>query len=267
MILLFNIWFVSVRWIDVVDILLVGILLFQLYRLIRGTVAINIFIGILAFYMLWLIVKALDMELLGSILGQFIGVGVIALIVVFQQELRRFLLLIGTSGIFDKNRIGKNIFNINLNIERPQALNVDDIVSACVEMSRTKTGALIVIATKSDLKFFANTGELMDARLSKHLLESIFFKNNPLHDGAVIVSGNKIKAARCVLPVTENIRFPAHLGMRHRAAVGITEASDAIAVVVSEQTGAISFSREGQLFSNITSEKLEEYLTEELEKK
>ncbi|MBA3900395.1 MAG: TIGR00159 family protein [Bacteroidetes bacterium] len=256
--------FITVRWLDALDILLVAFLLYQLYKLIKGTVAINIFIGMLSLYMLWLIVRALNMQLLGNILGQFIGLGAITLIIVFQQELRRFLLLIGTTGFFNKGTFRKNLFEFNWGVRKANAVDINSIVKACADMAETQTGALIVIATRSELKFYANTGDYVDAVVSKRIIESIFFKNNPMHDGAIIISGDRIKATRCVLPVTENPEFPHHLGMRHRAAVGITEASDALAVVVSEQTGTISFAKGGELSMNLTGEKLREHLAKEL---
>jgi diadenylate cyclase len=255
--------FITIRFLDVLDILLVSFLLYQLYKLVKGTVAINIFSGILAFYMLWLIVRALNMQLLGNILGQFIGLGAITLIIVFQQELRRFLLLIGTTGFFDKGQFRKKIFEFNWGVRKPQSVDINSIVKACADMAETQTGAIIVIATRTELKFYANTGDYIDAVASKRLIESIFFKNNPMHDGAIIINGTRIKATRCVLPVTENPEFPHHLGMRHRAAVGITEVSDAIAVVVSEQTGSISFAKLGELKTNLTPEKLKEILSKE----
>ncbi len=260
--MLFN-FFITLRWLDFLDILLVAFLIYQLYRLVKGTVAINIFVGILSFYMLWLIVRALNMQLLGSILGQFIGLGAITLIIVFQQELRRFLLMIGTTGFFSRGKFKKNIFEFNWGVKKPMSVDVNTIVKACLEMAETKTGALIIIATRSELKFFANTGDYIDAVVSKRLIESIFFKNNPMHDGAIIISGNRIKATRCVLPVTENPDFPHHLGMRHRAAVGITEASDAIAVIVSEQTGSVSVAKSGTLSIDLKPEKLKELLNKE----
>ncbi len=213
--------------------------------------------------MLWLLVRALNMQLLGSILGQFIGLGAITLIIVFQQELRRFLLMIGTTGFFNKGKFKKNLFEFNWGVKKPMLVDVNTVVKACSEMAETKTGALIIIATRSELKFFANTGDYIDAVVSKRLIESIFFKNNPMHDGAIIISGNRIKATRCVLPVTENPDFPHHLGMRHRAAVGITEASDAIAIIVSEQTGGLSFAKGGELSINLKSDKLKELLNKE----
>jgi len=253
--------FITFTWLDALDILLVAILLYQLYRLVRGTVAINIFIGIVSIVILWQIVSALQMQLLSRILGSFISVGVIAIIIVFQQEIRRFLIFIGASGIFSRNRNRRKIFSLGIRA----ASNVDlmAIVKACRNMSETKTGAIIIITTKTDLNFYASTGEPVDAKVTSRMIESIFFKNNPLHDGAVIITGSRIIAARCVLPVTEDPDFPSHLGMRHRAAAGITETSDAIAIVVSEQTGEITFGKDGKLHYNITLEKLRELLERE----
>ncbi len=251
--------FITFRWQYVLDIFLVAILIYQLYKLVRGTAALNIFIGMAAFYVFYRLVRLLDLDLFSSILGKFIDVGVIALLIVFQQELRRFFLFIGTYNVMSRERIRRAIFNWG---EETNEVNLDllALTKACRNMSESKTGAIIVIARTNDLKFYANTGDPVDARVSVRMLESIFYKNSPLHDGAVIISGNTIRAARCVLPVTENNEFPAHLGMRHRAAVGITENSDAIAVAVSEQTGEISFAREGALEGNITLERLKELL-------
>lgn len=251
--------FITVHLIDVVDILLVAVLIYQLYYLIKGTAAINIFIGILLFYLLWIIVKALNMQLFGSILGKFIDVGFIALLIVFQQELRRFLLFIGTSDIFTKGKF----FDFKWQMNTGTKMDINAIVKACKNMSESKTGAIIIITKNNELKFYANTGDAIEAKVSVRMIESVFYKNSPLHDGALIVSGNEIVAARCVLPVTENNEFPAHLGMRHRAAVGITENTDAIAVVVSEQTGEISFSKEGDLKHALSHERLRELLEKE----
>lgn len=256
-------FFITLRWLDVADILLVAILLYQLYHLVKGTPAINIFAGIILFYLLFIVLKALHMQLFSSILGKFIDVGVIALMIVFQQELRRFLLFIGTTEFFSRAKFGRGIFNFNFKVAESSMLDIGAIVKACKNMGESKTGAIIIITTHSELKFYANTGDPIDAKVSVRMLESIFYKNSPLHDGAAIITGNKIVAARCVLPVTEDADFPAHLGMRHRAAVGITETSDALAVVVSEQTGEISFSKEGELKHGITPEKLKELLEKE----
>ena len=255
--------FITVRWTDVIDILLVAALIYQLYYLIKGTVAVNIFIGIILFYILWLAVKALNMQLFGSILSKFIDVGFIALLIVFQPELRRFLLFIGTSNIFTKGKKSKNIFDFKWQTKQIHNLDINAIIKACKNMSESKTGALIILTKNNELKFYANTGDVIDAKVSVRMLESIFYKNSPLHDGAAIISDNIITSARCVLPVTEHTNFPAHLGMRHRAAVGITENTDAIAIVVSEQTGEISFSKAGELKHAITSERLNELLEQE----
>jgi diadenylate cyclase len=262
---IFHIGFLSVRLLDVIDILLVAFLLYKLYNLLKGGVAMNILIGLVSVYVLWwLCVKVLDMQLMGALLGQFIGVGVIALIIVFQQEVRRFLILLGTNSLVANNQFTRRIFNWNFQFQKQSATNLAPIVKACSNMSKNRTGAIIVISRNTDLKFYASTGDIMDAEVSKRLIESIFFKNSPMHDGAIIISNNKIKAARCVLPVTDNTELPAHYGMRHRAALGISEQSDAIAIIVSEETGSISVAVDGDLKANITIEELERFLEKEL---
>lgn len=263
MIQLFLSAFITVRWIDVLDIVLVAILIYQLYYLVKGTVAINIFVGILLIYLLWIVVRVANMQLFGSILSKFIDVGFIALLIVFQPELRRFLLFIGTSDIFTKGKIGKGLFDFKWNVNTAQTLDINSIVKACKNMSEHKTGAILILTKENDLKFYANTGDSIDAKVSVRMIESIFYKNSPLHDGAIIISNNIIVAARCVLPVTEHADFPAHLGMRHRAAVGITENTDAIAIVVSEQTGEISYSIAGELKHAVSHERLRELLEKE----
>jgi uncharacterized protein (TIGR00159 family) len=201
------------------------------------------------------------MQLLGTILGQFIGVGVIALVVVFQQEIRRFLLLIGTNGFLSNPKF--KIFDWKSTKKTKQLhLDIPCLIKACAHMAQSKTGAIMVLTTNSDLKFYINTGDAINAKLSQRLLESIFYKNSPLHDGAVIIADNQIMAARCVLPVTENPDFPPNLGMRHRAAVGITEISDAVVVIVSEQTGELSFAKDGVLKTKLSPEKLTRLLDE-----
>jgi uncharacterized protein (TIGR00159 family) len=255
--------FIVLRWIDVVDILLVAVLIYQLYYLVKGTAAINIFIGIMLIYLLWLVVRTLNMQLFGSILGKFIDVGFIALLIVFQPEMRRFLLFLGTSDLFTRGKIGKGLFDFKWQVSKSQVLDVNSVIKACKNMSDSKTGAIIILTKDNDLKFYANTGDAIDAKVSVRMIESIFYKNSPLHDGAIIISNNVIVAARCVLPVTEHTDFPAHLGMRHRAAVGITENTDCIAIVVSEQTGEISWSFEGELKHAITLDRLRDLLEKE----
>jgi len=252
--------FLTFRWLDSIDILIVAILLYQLYKLVKGTAATSIFLGGLSLYLLWLLVRALNMQLLASILGQFVGVGALALIVLFQQEIRRFLLVIGTNRFMSGKRFPLNWFNLKKGLGSNESLNINAIVSACWVMAQDSTGAIIVISRESNLQFYANTGERIDAEVSAKILESIFYKNSPLHDGAVIISGNRIKAARCVLPVTDDEEFPAHLGMRHRAAVGLSESSDAVAIVVSEQTGGISFTHEGELEYDVSPKRLRDFL-------
>ncbi|MFA4851571.1 MAG: diadenylate cyclase CdaA [Bacteroidales bacterium] len=255
--------FITIRWLDVIDVLLVAILFYQLYSLIKGTGTINIFIGIIAIYLIWVLVKAFEMELLTEILGQFISVGMIALIIVFQQEIRQFLLLLGSPNFLKKG--SKSFINIKWQLNQLEGLDIEPIVNACESMASSHTGALIVIAKKNELKPYVETGELLNASISKQLLENIFFKNSPLHDGAVIISGNRIKAARCVLHVSEKADFPSYVGLRHRAATGITEESDAIAIVVSEQRGEISISQNGILTINIKAQKLREILIKEFQ--
>jgi uncharacterized protein (TIGR00159 family) len=202
------------------------------------------------------------MQLLSNILGQFIGVGVIALIIVFQQEIRRFLLMVGSRGFFNKDKF-RGIVQMRNKFNMP--VDYEAVTRACQQMALNKTGALIVITHRSELKYYVNTGVAINAQLSADLIESIFFKNNPLHDGAVIIYGDRIKAAKCVLPLTENNEFPSILGLRHRAAVGITEQSDAVAICVSEQTGEIAFVKNGELRQNITPSMLSELLKLEFE--
>ena len=255
--------FITIRALDVIDVVLVAFLLYQMYMLIRGTVAINIFVGIVLLYIFWLVVRALNMELLSSILGQIIGVGVLALIIVFQQEIRKFLLFIGNRYI-NRRRFSFENFFFPKKREKQILVKVDAIVKACRNMSETQTGALIVIARKSELQLYAESGDIIDADTSTRMIENIFFKNSPLHDGAVIIVNDRILAARCVLPITENINLPPHYGMRHKSAIGITEVTDAIAIVVSEETGKISVASEGMLRYDIGWLELDKYLRNNL---
>jgi diadenylate cyclase len=253
--------FIKIRILDVIDILLVAYLMFQVYLLIRGTAAMNIFIGILSVYLLWIIVKALNMQLLGSILGQVIGVGVIALIVVFQQEIRRFLIYIGNQ-YFNRNPFSfEKVFPVAFT--SPPPVKTKSIMKACVNMARTKTGALIVIGRKSELSIYTETGDILEATTSSRLIESIFNKNSPLHDGAVIIIHDKIVAARCVLPISENPNLPPDYGLRHRAALGMAEHTDSLIIIVSEQTGSLSIAENGKIIANIDPKELSFKLGEE----
>lgn len=253
--------FINIRILDIIDILLVAFLLYELYQFLKGTAAIKIFFGIIAIYLMWKVVKALQMELLSEILGAFISVGFIALIIVFQPEIRNFLLMLGTHSFFNKKN--KKILFWRIKTHNGFTLNTDPIIQACQKMAETKTGALIVLAQKNILEQFVDTGEIINAEISEPLLENIFYKNSPLHDGAVIIINNKIKAARCILPVSSNPAIPPRFGLRHRAATGVTEQSDAIAVIVSEQTGKISYCKYGKITSNVKIGALKNYLEKE----
>lgn len=238
-------FFIKVRIIDIIDILLVAFLMYQLYILIKGTIATYIFVTIISIYILWLLLVKDRMILLGSILSQIVGVGVIALIVVFQPELRRFLVVIGAR-YFSKTRwsIG-NLFIF------PRAMSpemyINEIVKACINLAKKKIGALIVLKRKTPLDHYEQTGEVINADTSSSLLESIFSKESPLHDGAVTIINNKIHAVRCVLPVSDNFNLPPNYGMRHRAGIGMTEETDAMVIIISEETGDILLAESGRI--------------------
>lgn len=257
--------FITFRFLDFIDIILVAFLLYQIYNLLKGTAAMNIFAGLFFFYVVWIIVRALNMTLLGFILGQILGVGVIAILIVFQQEIRRFLLFISSKYLTKNSFSLEKLINIKISTTASKKKqNIPAMVKACENLSKTKTGALIVISRQNDLKVYAETGDIVNADLTERLLENIFFKNSPLHDGAAIIHGSKIFAARCVLPVTDRPNLPAHYGMRHRAAIGITEESDSVVIVVSEETGRISVVDNGAIESNLSAKELEITLKEKL---
>lgn len=230
--------------IDVIDVILVAFLLYYVYKLVKGTVAINIFIGIVIVYIIWKITQGLQMKMFSNILGEFISLGLIALIIVFQQEIRKFLLMIGSTNFGRRRKFFRQLKF--LKTETFTETNVEAIMTACNRMSLSKTGALIVIERNNSLDFLTGTGDEMNITVTRPIIESIFFKNSPLHDGAMIIFNNEIKAAGCILPVSNNPNLPPRLGLRHRAAIGITEQSDCIAIVVSEQSGKISFCKEGE---------------------
>ena len=229
---------------DIIDITLVAFLLYYIYKLIKGTVAINIFVGIVIFYLFYLLVDVLEMHMLSNILGGFMSVGIIALIVVFQPEIRKFLLMIGSTNLSKSGSFMKRF-----NFVKTQHKNESDaevIVKASTKMGSSKTGALIVIERNNNLDFLVETGDEMKIKVTQPILESIFFKNSPLHDGAIIISNNVIKATRVILPVNNEKNIPSRFGLRHRAAIGITEKTDAVALVVSEETGQISYVNNGE---------------------
>jgi uncharacterized protein (TIGR00159 family) len=253
---------VDLKVIDLIDIFLVAVILYQLYRLIRGTTALSIFLGIFVIYMFWLIVKALNMKLIGALLGQVIGVGVIALIVVFQQEVRRFLIVLGNRYRARRKFSFGRLF-ANVEEEKGSPKEAEEIVRASESMASKKIGALIVIGRKSSLDIYSEGGERIDAIISAELLETIFFKNSPLHDGAVLIEDGKIFAARCPLPITDSVTLPARFGMRHRAAIGISEHTDSLVVVVSEETGHITVAESGEIRENISPNELRQILIKE----
>jgi len=248
----------QIRFLDVIDILLVAFILYELYHLLKGSVSINMFFAIVAMFIIWRVTDALQMELLREILGAFFSVGIIALFIIFQPELRQFLLSIGKPDFIQKRR--RRFLFWHFTDASPYIVDIDKIVYACQKMSNIKQGALIILTRQHELRVIKDTGQYLNADISVELLENIFYKNSPLHDGAVIISGNKIEAARCILPISKSPKLTANLGLRHRAAVGVTEQSDAIAIVVSEQTGRISFAEEGELTRNVQPAALRDFL-------
>ncbi len=260
MINLFKIGFLPVRIWDILDILIVGYLMYQIYRLLRGNIAFNIFIGVLTLYVIWWLVNELQMDLLSAVLDQFVSVGVIIIIIIFQPEVRRFLLFLGSTTLRQRsNFLGRLIYR-NLEGSQQRNSDIEALKEAMVRMSRRKTGALIVVADNTNLEGIVNSGTPLDAQISQPLIESIFNKQSPLHDGAVIIDNGKIIAASVILPVSENPRLPQSAGLRHRAGVGITEKARVASFIVSEENGNISFASEGILRLKISEEELEELL-------
>ncbi len=255
----YKIGFLEITTIDVIDILLVTLLLYQLYKLLKGSVAVKIFLGVLSIYLFYLVVKAVKMDLLTSILGQFINVGVIAALILFQQEIRKFLVIIGKTTAFNNDNLFKRWPWKKKS--KKSGFDLTPVIEAAKILGGTNTGALVVFSRSSELKFYAESGDIIDAELSKRLLLSIFQKNSPLHDGAVIIANKRIKAARCILPVSENEEIPANYGLRHRAAIGMTEVTDSVVLIVSEETGEIALAYNGQLFHNLSKAELKQKLS------
>lgn len=249
-----NLDFIDFSFLDVLDIILVALLLYYIYKLLKGTVAINIVIGIALIFVIWKITQVLRMEMLSGILGYLLSGGVIALIIVFQQEIRKFLLMIGTSNFSTRGGLFNqlNFLKTEINSE----VDIETILKACASMSKTRTGALLVIEKTNNLDFLINTGDKMNALLNEAILESIFYKNSPLHDGATVIRDNYIVATRVVLPVSDSMKIPARFGLRHRAAIGVTEKTDSICLLVSEETGEISYINNGEFVSYKTLEGL-----------
>lgn len=237
--------FLDFKITDILDIILVAILLYYIYKLVRGSVAINIFIGIVIVWGFWKLTELLGMEMISSMVGAFMQVGLIALIIVFQQEIRKFLLMIGSTNFANKRNFLKH-FKFLKQEGLSTSIDVDSILSACKNMATTKTGALMVIQRNNSLDFVKSSGDKMYIEISQPIIESIFYKNSPLHDGAAIIVNNYIVATRVILPVSNERNIPLHYGLRHRAAVGITEKTDALALIVSEETGDVAYIKNGE---------------------
>lgn len=237
--------FLDFKITDILDIILVAILLYYIYKLVRGSVAINIFIGIVIVWGFWKLTELLGMEMISSMVGAFMQVGLIALIIVFQQEIRKFLLMIGSTNFSNKRNFLKH-FKFLKQEGLATSIDVDAILSACSNMSSTKTGVLLVIQRNNSLDFVKSSGDKMYIEISQPIIESIFYKNSPLHDGAAIIVNNYIVATRVILPVTNERKIPLHYGLRHRAAVGISEKTDALVLIVSEETGNIAYIKNGE---------------------
>jgi diadenylate cyclase len=255
--------FIQIRIIDIIDILLVAYLMYQIYMLIRGTVAFNIFIAVIGIWLLYVIVDMLKMKLLSTILGAVIGGGAIALIILFQQEIRRFLIFLG-SRYFPNRK-----FSLQHLLKREDSslgrVKIASIHKAAVNMANSFIGALIVIARKSSLNLYAETGDILRAKTSSRLLESIFIKNSPLHDGAVIIENELIISARSVLPFSNKTELPPYYGMRHRAGLGISENTDAFVIIISEERGEISIAEHGELISGVGEQELWNILKKKFE--
>lgn len=260
--LLFNIGFLPVRFWDILDILIVGYLMYQIYRLLRGSLAFNIFIGVLTLYVVWWLVGLLEMDLLSAVLGQFASVGVFIIVVIFQQEIRRFLFLLGNTTLKQRFNFIDRFIDRNLQNSEQKKKQIKAISRSMLRLSRKRTGALIVLAKDINLEGIINSGVPLNANISEQLLDSIFNKESPLHDGAVILRHNQIQAASCILPVSESPHLPKSAGLRHRAAVGITERLNVACIVVSEETGRISLAYDGKLYGNLDEKQLVESLEE-----
>ena len=249
-----------IRFVDIIDILLVAALLYYIYRLVRGTNVMRIFWAILVIVAARWVALLFNMRLSGAILGQVVSVGLVALVIIFQPEIRKFLLMVGTKTSLAGDTFRKRFLFWRHNISQSAPINVEPYIQACMHMSQSKTGALIIFKRQNELDDIIATGERIDATASAALLEALFFKNSPLHDGAVIVRRNTILAARCILPVSSSNEIDPNLGLRHRSAIGISEQIDVVSVVVSEETGAISYVIDGQIHHDVTPVELRQFL-------
>ncbi|MCM1076751.1 MAG: diadenylate cyclase CdaA [Bacteroides sp.] len=245
---------------DALDIAIVALLLYYLYKIMKESGTLNIFFGVLAFIVVWVLTsQILELKLLGSILDQFMGIGLLVLVILFQDQIKRFLVELGDH---KRWRFLKTLFvHDKGNTAADTRKYVLPIVYACMNMSKTKTGALIVIRQEIPLESYEKSGDIIDADINSRLIENIFFKNSPLHDGAMIIDHDRIRSAGCILPVSHDRNVPRALGLRHRSALGISQATDAFAIVVSEETGNISVAHRGTLTTRLSSTELEHRLS------
>lgn len=248
---------------DIIDVLLVAFFLYQTYKLMKSSGTMAIFSGVVSFIIVWILVsQVLEMRLMGAILDKFISVGFVVLVILFQDEIRRFLLAMGSHRGW--KFLGK-LFSKKADADERKSRFVAPVVLACMNMAKKKTGALIVIQQDVDLSIYEHTGEMFNADVNARLIENIFFKNSPLHDGAMIISDNRIRAAACILPVAQNAKIPKDLGLRHRSGLGMSLETDALVIIVSEERGKISVAHKGKLAINVTAEELQQILSGERE--
>lgn len=242
-------WIIPIRWVDLLEIAIVSYVLYKLYQFMRGTIALQILLGLMALYAVQVIVTAIDMTMLPALFSTLSEVAALAIIILFQPEIRRVLLLLGQNPL------------VRRFVSSPAHEDMlSEVVSAVAEMSKDRIGALIVFERSTGLRNYVETGTLIQSNVTRDLLITIFYGQNPLHDGAVIISNRRIEAARCILPVSTSMKLSQHLGLRHRAAVGLTEQTDAFVVIVSEETGSISVSMDGELITNLTVNELRAHL-------
>ena len=253
----------DITLLDICDIAIAALLIFYTYRIMKESGAINLFFGVLAFIVVWIVAsQVLEMKLIGTVLNKFMSIGLLILVVLFPDQIKRFLVQLG-----DRKRWGfiRRLFRLSSKSDdraESRHRNVIPIVYACMNMSRNRTGALIVIEQSMPLEAYENSGDIIDAKINSRLIENIFFKNSPLHDGALIIAHNRLVSAGCILPVSHDTNVPRHLGLRHRSALGISQATDAVAVVVSEETGNISIARHGKLTTRLSNVELERELAD-----
>lgn len=248
---------------DIVDILIIALLLFYIYRMMKNSGTLSLFYGVLVFFVLWVLASEIfDMRLTGSILDKFMSIGLIILVIIFQDQIKRFLIDIGSRG---RLSFFKKLFRHEKTNEEDHS-RVMAVVYACMSMSKSKTGALIVFERKMPLEDYEKTGDIIDANINVRLIENIFFKNSPLHDGAMIIAGHRIKSVGCILPVSHDMSIPKNLGLRHRAALGMSQVTDAVCVIVSEETGGISVAKDGAIKVKVSAPDLEHILSESLVK-